>query len=753
MPNFSTELQNYTTSISTNTWLNELDVPKTAHDSLGRSSFARALSDAIAQLPNDRSVVTAVYGQWGSGKTWLLEKIVDFLGNDHSSTIDVCRFCPWDLKSHEQILMEFFSLVRSKIPQSAETQGLHRLWIKLEQIVLIGSLGVSGVSSALQLGQDGAVAQSAAALTSIAALLATAAKSHQTQDIDKTGQQTLTEVKDALVTELSEKLRRPILIVIDDLDRLTNGEIQLMIRLLNTTANLPKLHYLIFGDRLQIASALDPICGNKGDQYLEKLVQNSFQVPEPGENQVRLRLWEGIVKLAKETHIEASSYASRFTKFWNAFLKFRIGNYRDCHRLLRTLAFHANSLTKEGTLEVDLMDLLGIDFIRVFDPSLYHHLTSEIPTKFWCSTQLYLNTKGPDSKKLLDLVKASRLGDQIACGVILSLFPHLTEHLKNYLEANQLEQLRYGHSREKPSPLGIGNIERTEIYFRLDLTAGDLPEARVKEFSYALNDPIRMYKLLVEFNMRNWILQLFGRLQSDPKFIKDGASSANILIAISSISDDLESNELHGSAQLSDFLIQRMNEHGMKEKIMPAILESGSLSLALLIIEQMRHASSCSFYPGAKAPMGLIQKDPEEIDMLVAELLPEVVKRFASNHFMKQDFDSWRAYRMAHALGPMRTEQVLRHPVSGKIQGKVWKLVEAIALSTMPSIGLDSWNEANEENSAGSCLLGELKQFASLQFWKTVISADHTEIEPPSDFAKLLIPHLVLAIQRDEIAQ
>jgi predicted KAP-like P-loop ATPase len=110
--------------ISTNFWLDQLEVAKSSPDSLGRESFARTLADAIVQMPNDRSVVTAVFGPWGCGKTWLLERIVRSLEEDHPAAIEICRFSPWELKSHEQILGEFFQTVAAKIPPKDETRNL-----------------------------------------------------------------------------------------------------------------------------------------------------------------------------------------------------------------------------------------------------------------------------------------------------------------------------------------------------------------------------------------------------------------------------------------------------------------------------------------------------------------------------------------------------------------------------------------------------------------------------------------------------
>ena len=734
-----------------NLWLDELEAASSCPDSLGRQLFVRTLADAIVRMPNDRSVVTAVFGPWGCGKTWLLERIVKSLAEDYPAVIDVCRFSPWELKSHEQILGEFFQTVAAKIPPREQSANLANLWEQLEEFAMIGSLGAGGVVSAYILGQGEVAVALPAFLASLGSLFSKAAKSRK-PDEKPSKKRTLSEVKDELAQELRQEVHRPILIVIDDLDRLTHGEIQMMIRLLNTTANLPKLHYLIFGDRQQIASALDPVCGNQGDRYLEKLVQNSFQVPEPGENQIRQRLWEGFEKLAWEINTDLAAHSKRFAEFWNSFLKLRILNLRDCHRLLRTVAFHAGALNQNGALEVDFLDLVGVDFLRVFDPPLYHRLASDVPTKLWCFANLSSTQKDVDSKWVVDLVKASTLGPRAACGVLVSLFPHVSEHLKKFMEENQLQMLRYRHASNRISPLSIGNIDRAEVYFRLDIAAGELPEARVKEFAGAMDDAVRMFKLLQEFKARNWILQLFGRLRSDPELVLDGHVAARVLHAVSSISDELEykpgpeSNELSEAYFLSDYLIERMAKDRAEREVIPVIRSSGSYSLAMLLLEQMRSLSNCTFFPGSDPPRGLLKLAAEEIEALADELLPGVARSFWMDHFLRQRFDASRAYRMAHALGPVRTENVLTRVLGDKHKSKVWSLLESIAVSLMPTIRLQSWREVEVSSAAGSILLEELMQFGSFDFWETLIAGNVSD--PPTELSQLLVSHLRPAIQQ-----
>jgi len=737
-------------------WLEQLEAPETAPDALGRTTFVCALTDALVQLPTDRSVVTAVFGPWGSGKTWLLEQVVQRLDHEYGNEMITCRFSPWELKSEDQILAEFFATISAKIPRDDSSADVIPLWKKLQQLTTLGAIGSATIIGSLAVsgGLQGDALKSAEAfapmLQSITLLLGKANESTTSETPQEP--KTLREVKDQLAKELKEKLSRPILVVIDDLDRLTHSEIQLMIRLLNTTANLPKIHYLVFGDRQQISSALNPICGDQGDRYLEKLVQNSFQVPEPGENQIRLRLWDGFENIATAVGESPAAHSKRFSEAWDLFLKFRIKNLRDCHRILRTFSFHSGSLLREGTLEVDLVDLLSIDFLRVFDPALYEKLATEIPTKDWCSVNLARDEEKKDSKRILDLISASNLESRIACGALLFTFHHLYSHISNLLKSEHLSTLRY-YRFSKSSALSITEPNRAAIYFRLALNTGDLPEVKVKEFTYS-SDVLHLTKLLEHFKTHGWIPQLLSRLRSDPDLFKEPESIGHLLQAISSFSDDLgdipgfNEGEYDQGLRLCDDLVSRLSKTGNERKILPAILDVGGVSIALYLLETLRHWNKCQFFTGAKGSNEILRISPEEIEELSDSIYPHVEKNFLLNLFIKGQWEASRSYRMAHALGPRRCEHIFIRSENLEKGEKIWRIIEAIALSIMPSIDIDSWEISVEGNAAGSSLLSHLQQFASLQYWKRFITSYPPE--PQSKFAPLVLPHLKNALDRED---
>ena len=74
-------------------------------DRLGFRLFAEKVADTIRKLETKESVVFALYGKWGSGKTTFLNFLVYYLEKDKSITI--VKFNPWWFSGRDDLLLQF----------------------------------------------------------------------------------------------------------------------------------------------------------------------------------------------------------------------------------------------------------------------------------------------------------------------------------------------------------------------------------------------------------------------------------------------------------------------------------------------------------------------------------------------------------------------------------------------------------------------------------------------------------------------
>ncbi len=84
-----------------------LDVNGLGHiDALGRVGFARELLEVIRVLPAEGgSVVLGLEGEWGSGKTWVLDRLGDL--NEElpaAQQVLLVRFNPWMVSGSAEIV-------------------------------------------------------------------------------------------------------------------------------------------------------------------------------------------------------------------------------------------------------------------------------------------------------------------------------------------------------------------------------------------------------------------------------------------------------------------------------------------------------------------------------------------------------------------------------------------------------------------------------------------------------------------------
>jgi predicted KAP-like P-loop ATPase len=99
-----------------------------ADDRLGRGDFARLLGRALAESPERRSMVVALYGDWGSGKTSVLNLCFEALSAlPPEQQPLVVRFNPWWYSNTGELLAQFFEQLGSALEEQAESRGIAAL--------------------------------------------------------------------------------------------------------------------------------------------------------------------------------------------------------------------------------------------------------------------------------------------------------------------------------------------------------------------------------------------------------------------------------------------------------------------------------------------------------------------------------------------------------------------------------------------------------------------------------------------------
>ena len=355
-----------------------LDNPITSprHDALGRREAAKSFAQSVLRLDASDGAVVGVFGPWGSGKTSFLKLVKHELEGE---SVHILEFNPWMFSGTEQLVQRFF------IELSSQTKGLkHKdlrkigttlkdygnalrsatetikwfvaavvLWL----IALAGPTGelfglkISWTVQLVALFFVGTIGLVAAILTIAGTFL-----HHRRQSIHET--------RKRVDTVLRNQSNR-VVVILDDVDRLTRTEIQEVFRLVRLVAKFPRITYIIACDRDQVTKALD-----QGDRYLEKIVQVPFNLPEvPRYNLEEQAIVEIEAMLGSRRIDEEAGYF-----VLNYVVLPLISNVRDLRRY--TAAAHETVTSLDD--KVALSDILALEAIRVFLPDTFDSMAAQV---------------------------------------------------------------------------------------------------------------------------------------------------------------------------------------------------------------------------------------------------------------------------------------------------------------------------------------------------------------------------------------
>lgn len=337
-------------------------------DLLERGPFVANFAEIISQAPANDSIVFALYGKWGEGKTSALTLLLDELSGrierDEPAPL-VIKFNPWVFSGRENLFQAFFEDIGNAIGTS-DIEGAAekaKRWKRLGAYSNLVGGTLNTVDSVLNiLGASvpgwkllGKFLGNVEEIADQAAAAEDASPDHSLADIRK-------ELEEELV-----KLERPILVVLDDLDRLPPGELVEIFQLLKSTADMPNVHYLLLCDRANIERSLE--AQKLPAEYLEKIVQ--FGAPLPAIPDARLR--ELLLAQLAELFKEFAPNDTRIGKeFWDhladSALPKTFTSLREVKRYLGELRMAFPVFCRGGHFELNPGDFLRFQALRIFSP-------------------------------------------------------------------------------------------------------------------------------------------------------------------------------------------------------------------------------------------------------------------------------------------------------------------------------------------------------------------------------------------------
>jgi predicted KAP-like P-loop ATPase len=410
-------------------------------DQLGYSDFAENLAGTIETRIPRQDFVVGIYGPWGSGKSTILNFVEYFLEEQDEPPL-IIRFNPWWFSGQADLIRKFFDQLESGLGADSRFEDVRD---KLSNFA--SSLSNIPISSG-----TGVPAEPLLAL--IGEALAT-----EGEDLD------------GLKEEISEELRdadRRIVIMIDDIDRLTQDEIKQMFRLVKSVADFPNITYILAFDQEVVINALEGEQGvYSGEEYLDKIIQLPKHVPIPEEGALDRFFTTRLDRLLHESDPVFDQQHWQ-TVYQNGIMP-TLQTPRDAVRLCNAVETSFASLEEN----INFVDLVAIETLRVFYRDIYEAIRSE-PGRF-VNNRAYRSRRHDEDEDygaFLDETLSDSAEPEVVKELLSYLFPRVGEQFR-----------RMRHHRENKDTFRkrrrICHPDMFPFYFRETVPRGELSTAEL----------------------------------------------------------------------------------------------------------------------------------------------------------------------------------------------------------------------------------------------------------------------------------
>ena len=310
-------------------------------DCLDREGSVQSFTEHVLNLDTSKGAVVGVFGPWGSGKTSFINLAKKKF---KEKKIPVLDFNPWMFSGAEQLVGRFFNELSAELRlRNFDVAGKV---LKEYGDVLTAPLSFLGVPLVKE--------SATAAIKIVGSVVGRSTSVNQYRK----------DVEDSL-----RKRERPIIVVLDDVDRLSVSEIRDVFKLARLTASFPNLIYIVLCDRLRVEQALDEN-GLSGRDYLEKIIQWPFDLPETSEHILGQQLREEIENAREDIKNHGPFDEQVWRDVSREIVRPLIRNMRDVRRYAAAIRGTVAGLKGK----VELADVLGLEAIRIFMPDAFNRL-------------------------------------------------------------------------------------------------------------------------------------------------------------------------------------------------------------------------------------------------------------------------------------------------------------------------------------------------------------------------------------------
>lgn len=174
------------------------------------------------------------------------------------------------------------------------------------------------------------------------------------------------------IKERLQKIKQPLIVFIDDVDRLQSEELLRMLQMVRNAGDFPYVHYLIAADKVALQNRLKEVNIAEPEEYLKKFFNLEMFFPADDIQMTNI-FEEMIVEVLKSYPIQSEEVLEFIKEL--KYKKEIFATIRDMKRYLNLLDYTMSVMMAKGTLiEVSVRDVAGICLVQYLDTELYKTL-------------------------------------------------------------------------------------------------------------------------------------------------------------------------------------------------------------------------------------------------------------------------------------------------------------------------------------------------------------------------------------------
>ena len=318
--------------------------------------YAKDIVDRLlATNIHKESFAIGISGGWGVGKTTFL----NLLRSKLAASADVVVFNPWMCQSPEQVTRDFFASLQHQL--ASKYSSLSKPIKDYAKYITNVTLPLSNILNL---------------------------------DFSFFSRNVSLYKKKQILSKNFGNLPRPIVVVIDDIDRLERDEIFEVLRLIRNTADLKNTIYLVAYDKEYVTAVLEENKIKEAYSYLEKIFPLEIHLPKVED----ISIWETLFKdiVAQDNTDKNFSY-NLFIHFDDddkRLILYVLNTYRRAKRFARLYMLNFCYQNKLYPGEIKILDSFWLELLQVYDKKVYDKLAAQPECLLYVDRDKYILREG-----------------------------------------------------------------------------------------------------------------------------------------------------------------------------------------------------------------------------------------------------------------------------------------------------------------------------------------------------------------------